>query len=342
MLTDMAGEKPKHSTIHDVAERAGVSKSLVSLVMRGSPNVSEKRREAVLDAARELNYSPNAAARALARSRSGVFGVVVSDLHNPFLADVADGIEEGAVAAGYRALLSTGFLDADRERTAVDTLIQLRADGLILLGNVGPIDRFEATTVLAPIVVVSRQTQSPLMDSVADDDRLGAALLVDHLVGLGHTRIAHISPGEAAGGPGRREGYESQMRHHGLGAEINVVDGAVTRRGGRAGMERLLEATSLPTAVIAPNDFAAIGVLEVADEAGIEIPGQLSVTGYDNIAFARMGRIDLTTVAQPAEELGRIAAQLLRERVEDERSEARHIVLPPTLIIGTTSGPVPN
>jgi len=342
MLTAMAGEKPKHPTIHDVAELAGVSKSLVSLVMRGSPNVSEKRREAVLDAARELNYSPNAAARSLARSSSGVFGVVVSDLHNPFLADVADGIEEEAVAAGYRALLSTGFLDADRERTAVDTLIQLRADGLILLGNVGPIDRFEATTASAPIVVVSRQTQSTRMDSVADDDQLGAAMLVDHLVALGHRRIAHISPGEAAGAPGRREGYEAQMRHHGLGAEINVVAGAFTRRGGRAGMERLLEAAPSPTAVVAPNDFAAIGVIEVADEAGVDIPGQVSVTGYDNIALARMGRIDLTTVEQPAEELGRIAARLLRERVEDGRREARHIVLPPTLIVGSTSGPAPK
>ncbi len=338
----MAGVKPKHSTIHDVAERAGVSKSLVSLVMRGSPNVSEARRVAVLEAARELNYSPNAAARSLARSRSGVFGVVVSDLHNPFFADVADGIEEEAVAADYRALLSSGFLDADRELTAVDTLIQLRADGLILLGNVGPIDRFEAMAGSAPIVVVSRETPSEIMDSVRDDDRLGAAILVDHLVALGHTRIAHISPGEAAGAPGRRAGYEAQMRHHGLEAKINVVEGAFTRRGGRAGMGRLLDATPKPTAVIAPNDFAAIGVLEVADEAEIDIPGELSVTGYDDIALARMSRIDLTTIAQPAEELGRIAVRLLRERVEDGRREARHIVIPPALVVGSTSGPVPK
>ena len=239
----MAAEKPKHSTIHDVAERAGVSKSLVSLVMRGSPNVSEKRRRAVLDAARELNYSPNAAARALARSRSGVFGVVVSDLHNPFLADVADGIEEEAVAAGYRALLSTGFLDADRERTAVDTLIQLRADGLILLGNVGPIDRFEATTALAPIVVVSRQTQSTLMDSVADDDRSAPRCWSTtslRSVTAGSPTFRRAKP---PGRPGGGTGYESQMRHHGLADEINVVEGAFTRRGGRAGMERLLETT---------------------------------------------------------------------------------------------------
>lgn len=335
----MARQRTKHATINDVALRAGVSKSLVSLVMRGSPNVSDERRSAVLEAARDLHYRPNAAARSLVQQRSGVFGVVLSDLHNPFFADVADGIEEGAAAEGYRALLASGFLDAERERTAVDTLLQLRVDGLILLGNVGSIGRFESAALSVPTAIVSRESPSQLMDSVCGDDRLGASMLVDHLVELRHRRIAHISPGDAAGGPGRRAGYEDRMRHHGLEADITVVDGAFTLEGGRSGLESLLAAGERPTAVIAPNDYAAIGVLEAADAAGIEVPGDMSVTGYDNISLARISRLELTTITQPAAELGQTAVRLLRERVEEGRTEPRRIVLSPALVIGTTTAP---
>jgi DNA-binding LacI/PurR family transcriptional regulator len=338
----MARSRPKHPTINDVAERAGVSKSLVSLVMRGSANVSDERRAAVLQAAKDLRYRPNAAARSLVRQRSGVFGVVLSDLHNPFFADVADGIEEGAAAAGYRALLASGFLDAERERNAVDTLLQLRVDGLILLGNVGAIGRFESAALAVPTAIVSRETPSDLMDSVMDDDRLGAAMLVDHLVELGHRRIAHISPGTAAGGPGRRRGYEERMRHHGIEDEITIVDGAFTLEGGRTGMRALMAMDRPPSAVMAPNDFAAIGALEVADASGLTVPDDVSISGYDNIALARLPRIGLTTIAQPAAELGRTAVALLRERVEEDRGEARHLVIEPSLVVGATTGPPPN
>ena len=121
-------------TIHDVAKRAGVSKSLVSLVMRGSPRVGEDSRRAVMEAANELGYRPNAVARSLARRSSTVIGCVLSDLHNPFFADVADGIEESAVNGGYRAILSAGFLEPEREAAAVETLLQLQADDGLGLG----------------------------------------------------------------------------------------------------------------------------------------------------------------------------------------------------------------
>lgn len=338
----MGKRRAKHATIHDVAERAGVSKSLVSLVMRDSPNVSDARRAAVLEAARELSYRPNAAARSLVRQRSYVIGVVLSDLHNPFFADVADGIEEEATASGYRALLSSGFLNAERERHAVDTLLQLRADGLLLLGTVADFPRFESAALSVPIVAISREAPADWLDTVRDDDRLGATMLVDHLVKLGHKRIAHISGGAGAGGPGRVAGYEERMQHHGLGEFVTTIEGAFTREGGCRGMETLLAQSMRPTAVIAPNDFAALGALDVADAAGLDVPGDISITGYDNIFLARMGRVDLTTVEQPAAELGATGVQFLRERIEDGRTEAKHVVLPPSLVVGSTTGPVPS
>ncbi len=331
--------RQRHPTINDVAERACVSKSLVSLVMRESPNVSDQRRSAVLEAAAALGYRPNAVARSLVRQRTGVFGVVLSDLHNPFFADVADGIEERAVTAGYRALLSSGFLDEERETTALETLLELRVDGLMLLGSVGDVERFEAVVEAVPVVTIASASALGGMDSVQDDDPLGARLLVDHLIGLGHRRIAHITPGRAAGGPGRLKGYRHAMEAHGLGDEIRVVPGGFTQDGGRAGMQELLEGADRPTAVMAPNDFAALGALEVSDAAGLDVPGDLSITGYDDLAFARTARIDLTTVCQPAAELGRTAVEMLLERIDGGRTEARHVVLPPTLILGATTGP---
>ncbi len=129
------------------------------------------------------------------------------------------------------------------------------------------------------------------------------------------------------------------MEAHGLGDEIRVVPGGFTQDGGRAGMQELLEGADRPTAVMAPNDFAALGALEVSDAAGLDVPGDLSITGYDDLAFARTARIDLTTVCQPAAELGRTAVEMLLERIDGGRTETRHVVLPPTLILGATTVP---
>lgn len=332
----------KRPTILDVAERAGVSKSLVSLVMGDSPRVGKDSRAAVLKAARELGYRPNAVARSLVRQSSGVFGCVLSDLHNPFFADVADGIEEAAVASGYRALLSSGFLDPRREATAVDTLLQLQVDGLIMLGPMMGLDAIEAAARTIPVVVVGHKTRAASMDSVRNDDDVGAIAVVDHLVELGHRRIAHLHAGSGGGARARRRGYEAAMSHHGLGDHVRSVRGAFTERGGHDGMQAIIESGDLPTAVFVANDFAAFGALEALDAAGLRVPQDVSIVGYDDIATAHSARVALTTVAQPSVEMGRTAVNLLLERSQGGRSEARHIVLPPRLVVrGTTAGPNP-
>jgi len=329
----------KQPTIIDVAQRAGVSKSLVSMVIRGSTRVSEKSREAVLEAAQELGYRPNAAARSLASQRSRVFGCILSDLHNPFFADVADGIEDASVAHGYRALLSAGFLDAKREANAVDTLLQLQADGLIMLGPTMKTTRIKESASHIPVVVIARKTNAKTMDSVLNDDKAGAQAIVDHLVGLGHRKIAHIHAGSAAGARGRRRGYEVAMERHGLGDHMRSVKGALTEAGGLTGMQSLIESGDLPTAVFVANDFAALGALEAIDEVGLRVPEDISVVGYDDISLSHIPRIALTTVAQPSAEMGRTAVQLLIERIEEGRSDPRHIVLPPKLVVRGTSAP---
>lgn len=330
----------RHPTILDVAERAGVSKSLVSLVMRGSPRVSEARRKAVLEAAEALGYRPNAVARSLVRKRSGVFGCVISDLHNPFFADVADGIEEGATVHGYRALLSSGFLDASREAAAIETLLQLRVDGLLMIGTLTSMKDLERAAASVPIVVVAAAMRSEIVDSVANDDVAGAAAVVDHLVELGHRRIAHIHGGNAAAARARRRGYERAMTRAGIEEHIESVRGAFTEAGGREAMAQILDRRNRrPTAVFVANDYAALGTLAAIADAGLDVPGDISIAGYDNISIVRSRTVSLTTVEQPSAAMGQMAVEMLLERLNDERTTARHVVMPPQLVVRTSTGP---
>jgi DNA-binding LacI/PurR family transcriptional regulator len=332
----------KHPTILDVAEEAGVSKSLVSLVMRDSDRVSASSREAILEAASKLGYRPNAAARTMVRQRSYVIGVLISNLHNPFFADVIDGIDTTATDAGYRSILTTGSRVAERERLAVGTLLEMRVDGLILASPSFHKDFAIEAAQSVPTVLIGKATRAPTVDSVTNDDRQGAAMVVDHLVELGHRRIAHIDGGIGAGSKPRRTGYQRAMRRHGIETEIQSVQGGFTEEEGSAGMRRLLANGSRPTAVFVANDLAAIGVLEVLRSEGLSVPGDISVVGYDNTAMAASHRIGLTTIDQPRHDMGRMAAGLILARINQDSATASHVILPPKLVVReSTAQPTP-
>ncbi|NOY55631.1 MAG: LacI family transcriptional regulator [Actinobacteria bacterium] len=329
----------KRPTILDVADEAGVSKSLVSLVMRGSGRVSPSSRKAVLEAAKKLGYLPNAAARTMVRQRSNVIGAMVSNLHNPFFTDVIAGIDVAVMDAGYRSILTTGNRISERERLAVETLLELRADGLILVSPALHREYVIEVSHSVPTVVVGKATRASTVDSVTNDDRRGAEMVVDHLVELGHRRIAHIDGGFGAGARPRRTGYTRAMRRHGLESEIRSVRGGFTEEGGSTGMRTLLAEGTRPTAVFVANDLAAIGVLEVLDAEGLDVPGDISVAGYDNTDLAASHRMDLTTVDQPRHDMGRMAAGLIFEKIGEERTTARHVVLSPKLVVRESTGP---
>lgn len=328
-------------TIVDVADRAGVSKSLVSLVLRGAPSVSDERRQAVMEAITELGYRPNAVARSLVQQRSYVVGVLLSDLHNPFFTEVIDGISAAAEEFEYRALFNTGNRTSPGESTAIETLLQLRVDGLILAGTViddTTVDQIASDTNL---VLASRKSTSELADSVATDDTAGAKLAVDHLIGLGHRRIAHVTGGAGAGAAQRLDGFVTTMVSHGLGQEsMMVVDGDYTEAGGISGMEEILSGSQIPTAVFVANDQAAIGALRVLAKAGMRVPDDMSVIGYDDTYLAAFEHIDLTSVHQEPFEMGRTAVRLLLDRADLGRTTARHLTLKPRLTIrGSTAPP---
>ncbi|MFC4950252.1 LacI family DNA-binding transcriptional regulator [Pseudonocardia sp. GCM10023141] len=327
-------------TIRTVAARAGVSKSLVSLVLRGSPQVSPQRRQAVLDAMDELRYRPDAAARSLAERRSRTVGVVIDDLTNPWFVDVLAGLRPPLRAGGLRALLADGRTEPD----AVDALSDLRVDGLVLVGSLGETAVSQLRrlgTSLPAVVAGSREPLLPHAPVVVGDNERGAHLATAHLLDLGHRRIAHVI-GEGEVGRLRHRGFATALAAAGLEPAAVVAGDWTEQTGYRVGTH-LLRLTPRPTAVLAANDLSAIGVMAAAEERGLRVPEDLSVVGYDDTVFARLRRIALTTVDNAGAAVGRAAGELLAAWLTSTTivEPTGTTLLEPNLVVRGSSGPAP-
>ncbi len=336
------GKAPKapsqsEPTIHDVARRAQVSKSLVSMVIRGGEGVSKQSQAAVLQAVKELNYRPNIIARSLVQRRTRMIGVLLPDLRNPFFSEVISGVQGRARELAFRILFKTGERQPELEEQAIQNLLELRVDGLILAAP-----RVEEQIIIdagrwTPVVVLNYQISDDSSDSLSNDNIAGAALAVEHCANLGHRRIALIEGGSGRAAQTRREGYLRAMRRFGLADYIQTAEGAHTEEGGQRGARELLRTTPLPTAIFASNDLCAIGAMDCLEEAGLKVPEDISLVGYDNTTLAALRHISLTSVNQPGSEMGRTAVDRLSERIDNGRTKPLHDVLPPSLVVRSTT-----
>jgi len=325
-------------TIHDVASRAGTSKSLVSLALSGSPKVSAKSRVRIEQAAAELGYRPNAAARSLSVRRSRTIGVLILDLHNPVFAEILDGVQTEVRQHGFSTMLVTGGENPTLEQAEIETLREFQVEGLILISHRLPTDVLRSIAVDVPTVVVTRDDiVGPGMDTVSNDDVAGARLAIDHLVGLGHTRIVYLSGGDNPVSHLRATGYAGAMTAHGLADHIQIVPGGLTEATGYRAAEAALALE--PTALFVANDIAAIGAIAAAENAGLRVPEDISVIGYDGISLGALRRINLTTIGQPLTELGRRAAERILQRIANPGLESNRDHLTADLQVRGTTGP---
>jgi DNA-binding LacI/PurR family transcriptional regulator len=323
-------------TLEDVAKVAGVSRALVSLVMRESPRVSSASRQTVLEAAAKLGYRPNLMARSLAARRSMTIGVLLNDLHNPWFAEVADGIQDSADSAGYQLILASGRRTNRLESRALDAFLASRVDGIIVAGCRLPATRILKVASEIPLVSVGRVVRGPHVGNVTTDDALGARLAVEHLVALGHQRIAHIDGGRGAGAAPRRTGYLKAMATAGLESHAHVVSGDFTEKAGEVGAQLLLTGKPRPTAIFTANDLSAVGALDQIERNGLAVPDDVSLVGFDNTSLAALNHIGLTTIDQPRMQMGAAATTMLIAAMRSG-AELSDCVMTPRLVVRRTS-----
>jgi DNA-binding LacI/PurR family transcriptional regulator len=342
--TQVDASGKQRPTMADVAEKAGVSRALVSIIFRNQPGASQETRERVLRVADEIGYRLDSAARLLARGRSRTLGVMFT-VHQTFHSDLIEGIYPEAERLGYDVVLSASS-QGRSEAKAVEALLSHRCEALILLGPEAEPAYLEELGHRTATVSVSRRVPRARVDFVHSAEAKGIRQAMDHLVEQGHRRIVHIDGGRGPGSAERRRAYRAAMRHHGLESEIRVIPGDHTERSGiETGRVLLAErdsGQSLPTAVLAGNDRCAMGLLMALARAGVDVPRDMSVIGYDDSHLSHLMPIGLTTVRQDAVLMAEHAVRFAVERLEDDGLEPREAVLDPKLVVRGTSGPVPS
>ncbi|MDN5842943.1 MAG: LacI family DNA-binding transcriptional regulator [Alcaligenaceae bacterium] len=333
---------PGRITLLDIAGHAGVSRATVSLVMRDSPLVAKGTRERVKQSAAELGYVYNRGAASLRSRRSLIVGVSITDLSNPYFAELTAAAEMGLSRVDRMALLSNNNESVEKQDSFIDTMREYNVDGLIICPAidtpVASIHRLNALHI--PFVFLSRRIGGVKADYVANDNVRGIRMATEHLLSLGHRRIAMICTStRTSTGRERLRGYMSALRNAGLPIDPDIIFGAApTRKNGMEGLLKIMTLSNPPTAAVCFNDITAFGVMLGLNRLGMRIGHDFAVVGHDNIAEAGLWLPGLTTIAIPLEEIGRQAAQMLLDRINDPGREPQQVILPPELIVRESSG----
>lgn len=321
--------RKKPATLNDIASTIGVAPMTVSRVVNGKGYVSEETRELVMKAVEEMNYRPNGVARSLKRQRTETVGLVLGDISNPYSTEIANAVREALTARGFNLFICISEHSAKEDIAAFDSLVDHNVDGMIVATRSNK-EGDERLSWIAdrnvPAVVVGRDFHHELVDSISADNFKGGFEATQHLIDLGHKRIAFIGASfENRSNLKRLQGYLSALTEHGLAVDerlitgrketISEVPGYSTEKIGYEGMKRLLSLPKRPTAIFARNDFTAVGAMTAIKEAGFSIPKDIAVVGFDDTPLALHTLPPLTTVRQPMRLQGQLAAELLLRRI---------------------------
>jgi DNA-binding LacI/PurR family transcriptional regulator len=352
--TSAKAVKRKKATLTEVAAAIGVAPMTVSRVVNGSGYVSDETRERVLSAIKKLNYRRNGLARNLKRQRTETVGLVLGDISNPFSTELANAIRESLSARGFNLFICISEHSAKEDITAFDSFVDHNVDGIIVATRSNTEGDKELRGIVdsgMPVVVVGRDFHYDSVDLVAADNFTGGFEATRHLIDLGHKRIGFIGAEFSYKSNLKRlQGYLKALNDHGIEVDerlvtgrkeaVSDVPGYSTEKMGYEGMKRLLSLPNPPTAIFARNDFTAVGAMTAVKEAGLSIPKDIAIVGFDDIPLAVHTSPPLTTVRQPMRLQGQLAAELLLQRISgEERSTQVERVLGCELVIRESTVP---
>jgi LacI family transcriptional regulator len=330
------------SSIKDVAREAGVSTATVSHVINNTRFVSDDVRARVLQAIEQCRYYPNAHARSLASGNSRILGLVISDIANPFFPELVKAIEAAAFERGYDVMLTNTNYDAERASHYVRRFIERKVAGVALMTS--EIDKNLIADLArreVPVVFLDLGKPEKNMSNLRVDYETGIEEAILHLVALGHSKIAFISgPPHLRSAQRRLKAFKDAKKQL-FPDELELIyQGNFKIEGGRRAVAEILNAGDLPTAALAANDLMALGAISEFRRAGLEVPRDISIVGFDNIAFAALANPTLTTVSLPRSELGRRAVEALMQTMEHPAQQGVEITIPTHLLIGNSTAPV--
>jgi DNA-binding LacI/PurR family transcriptional regulator len=309
------------TTIKDIAKEAGVSHTTVSRALHNSPLISKETTLRIQKIAADLNYHPSFVARSLKTNRSQALGVIVSHIDDPFFSEILQGIDDFAQASGYSLFIAASQQDPERENAIVQTMREHQVDGVILCSpRFTPEQSHRLHSYDIPIVAINNQAKEDYQYSIYHDDLDGGGQVCEHLLSLGHKRIGYL--GDASSGRTTQErlvGFRHAMHRAGLSIRDEYIHQVVGNSAGQGydGTEYFLDLKIRPTALICYNDMLAVGVLKRLRQAGLRVPEDISVTGFDNIMVSNFTYPTLTTIDQPKRFLGAEAARMMLEQLNN-------------------------
>jgi LacI family transcriptional regulator len=331
------------TTLEDIARALNVSKMTVSRAINDHPEISRETRARILAMAQKMNYRPNQFARALTTHRSYLIGIVVPDLMHSYFAEICRGVESHGRPAGYQNLICSTDEDFDKEKDEVEALLS-RTDGLIVASASSPGRIAFYRKIMAEgarIVLIDRLLDGLRCSAVTTDDVEVGKLATEHLIRLGHREIGHLGGTGVSTSTGRFHGYHQALTRHGLPLNDALVrECGFTEAQGYEAMKAWLKEKSVPPAVFAANDPAAIGAMTALNEAGLKVPDNVAIVGAGSIHYGDMLKVPLTTVSWSTSEMGQEAVRLLLELIESKKKtrNSQQIVVKPQLVVRQSCG----
>lgn len=325
-------------SIQKIARMAGVSVATVSRVLNNSDSVKPANRQKVLEAIEESNYQPNLLARQLRTARSSMILVLVSDISNPFCAEVVKGIEEQAERNGYRILLCNSGADIARSRSSLQLLSGKMVDGIITMDAFSKLPELSQLIGMAPWVQCAEHDDNGQISCVGIDDDVAAQSVVHYLAGQGRQRIALINHDlRYRYARLRQQGYAHQLKEQQLAWQAIAYASELSFSAGKAAMNQLLAGETRPDAVFAVSDTLAAGAMAAIQQAGLRIPQEIAVVGFDGSELADMVSPPLTTLAQPSREIGRRACELVLQKIIRPDSPPQCVIMQGELVVRASS-----